>query len=141
MIKTTYNISSVELLTFVGTLIWTNKILSYLILSVPTLNKTFRLWLWHLTGIWWETWNNKQHAFKIDITQITYKNKVCKHTRFTNTLHTIQHSTLWLWPVLNENLSYFLLSCHSKQIYEKYNMQSMKFIASIKFELKIIKQI
>jgi hypothetical protein len=32
-----------------------------------------------------------QHAFKIDITQITYKNKVCKHTRFTNTLHTIQH--------------------------------------------------
>jgi K+-sensing histidine kinase KdpD len=34
------------------------------------------------------TWSNIQHqlwrAFKTDITQITYKNKACKHTRFTN---------------------------------------------------------
>jgi hypothetical protein len=53
-------------------------------------------------------------------------------------------------------MSYFLLSCHSKQIYVNYSKQSMRFIASIwiwtknnqanlwqtnKYELKIIKQI
>lgn len=56
-------------------------------------------------------WGNMQHAFRIDITQITYKkNKVCKHT-----LHYIciiqHHST----PALTltskmKMLSYFLLS-------------------------------
>jgi hypothetical protein len=37
------------------------------------------------------TWSNIQHktwrTFKTEVTQITYKNKACKHTWFTNTLH------------------------------------------------------
>jgi hypothetical protein len=68
-------------------------------------------------------------------TQITYKNTACKHTWFTNTLHTIQHSTLWQvkWK------------CLLSSVFKT----DMKIIASIsmptkinqanKFELKISK--
>ena len=44
------------------------------------------------------------------ITQITYKNQEYKHTRFTNTLYTIQHSTLWqvTWQCL-------IIFCHAIQ--------------------------